>query len=83
MAYKIKRKSWEKIGTIIKPRFMEMYGKKNEKAVVWVDKWQKGNYAVISGEEVKPSTYKEKQTIANVGSMKEAKKIQKEYMGEY
>lgn len=85
--FKVNRK-WEKIGTVVRPTFMEMRGKKNEKKVVWIDNWERGNYAVIVGEEShskkdKPSTfatYEEKEVLANVGNMKDAKRIQKEYM---
>ena len=75
-----KVKNWEKIGDVAKPRFQNMYGLKGKKDVVWLDNWQKGNWAVISGEEIKPMTYKEKSTYINVGDKKSAQEHQKELM---
>jgi hypothetical protein len=75
-----KQKKWEKIGTVAKPRFQNMYGLKGKQDVIWLDNWTSGNWSVVKGKEIKPSTYQEDETIGNFGSKEEAKKIQKEAM---
>lgn len=72
-------KDWDKIGTHTK-RFSNMYGKKGKQTVIWIDNWQKGNYAIVLGKEVGEMTYKEDKVLANVGSRAEALKYAKSYM---
>lgn len=78
MAYKTK--NWEKIGDVAKPRYQNMYGFKGKKSVIWLDNWDRGNWAVVQGEEIAPMTYKEKNTYMNVDTKKHAIKGQKQAM---
>jgi hypothetical protein len=79
-------KNWEKTRWDTGNRFKNIYGKKGSKEVVWLDNWMKGNWAIVSGEEL-PSkghsvTYKEKGTIINVRTKKDALKEMMRYMME-
>jgi hypothetical protein len=74
------RLAWEKIGDVAKPKFQSMYGLKGKQDVVWLDNWDRGNWAIVRGKEIAPSTYKEEEVLLNVGNKKEAKSFLKDYM---
>ncbi len=74
------RKSWEKIGDVAKPSLQSMYGLKGKQDVVWLDNWDRGNWAVVRGKEIAPMTYDEESVITNFKNKKQAKSFLKEYL---
>lgn len=77
-------RGWEKTGMDVPPRFQYIHGKVGSEEVIWIDNWQRGDWAVIIGREHssegQSAEYEEVSTITNVSSKADAIKEANNYM---
>lgn len=73
-------RNWERLGVEAKPRFQNMYGKKNSKQVVWIDNFRRGDWAVVIGDEIAPNKYKERKVYSITSRKPDAIEMMRYYM---